>query len=248
MWRRLTRPVPLVTGVVGDLLRSRRELITENALLRQQLIVASRKVKRPAFQPHERGLLVLLARLVPRRRDALLLVTPGDRAEMAPSGVPSVLAPQVESRCSAGDEAGIRSHRPHPTNGGEQPTWGSERIRGEPLKLGIHVSKRTILSEQVGEVQLSGDRMAGLERRSLVSRVTSTRRLSSRSGWQTARLTPLLGPLVPRDSADAKRAVDRFARTARSGARPGPRARRCYRAAVWIQGRGADLGRAFGGT
>jgi hypothetical protein len=33
-----------------------------------------------------------------------------------------------------------------------------------------------------GDVQLSGDRMAGREYRSLVSRVTSTRRLSSRSG------------------------------------------------------------------
>ena len=75
-FRRLTRPLPLVTGVAGDLLRTRRELIAENALLRQQLIIASRKVKRPAFQPHERGLLVLLACLVPRWRDALLLVKP----------------------------------------------------------------------------------------------------------------------------------------------------------------------------
>ena len=93
-WRRLTRPVPLVAGVVGDLLRSRRELIAENALLRQQLIVASRKIKRPSFRPHERGLLVLLARLVPRWRNALLLVKPetvlkwhraGLRRSMAPS-------------------------------------------------------------------------------------------------------------------------------------------------------------------
>jgi hypothetical protein len=48
--------------------------MAENALFRQQLIVASRRVKRPAFQPHQRGLLALLARLVPRWRDALLLV------------------------------------------------------------------------------------------------------------------------------------------------------------------------------
>ncbi len=48
----------------------------ENALLRQQLIVASRKVKRPLFKAHERGFVVLLARLLPRWRDALLLVKP----------------------------------------------------------------------------------------------------------------------------------------------------------------------------
>ncbi|MBN1611864.1 MAG: DUF1848 family protein, partial [Polyangiaceae bacterium] len=75
-WRRLTGPLPLVAGVAGDLVRSRQELMAENTLLRQQLIVASRTVNRPKLQPHERGLLVLLARLVPRWRDALLLVKP----------------------------------------------------------------------------------------------------------------------------------------------------------------------------
>src|SRR5260370_8264045 len=56
--------------------RSRYQLIAENAILRQQLIVASRVVKRPAFLGHERGLLVLLAGFVPRWPCALLLVKP----------------------------------------------------------------------------------------------------------------------------------------------------------------------------
>ena len=75
-WRRLTRPLPLITGVAEDVLRTKSELVAENALLRQQLIVASRKVKRPPIQPHERGLLVLLTRLLPLWRDAVLLVKP----------------------------------------------------------------------------------------------------------------------------------------------------------------------------
>jgi hypothetical protein len=74
--REATRPLPLVTGLAVDLPRSRKELLTENAFLRQQLIVVSRRVKRPAFRSHERGLLVLLARLVPRWRDAVVLVKP----------------------------------------------------------------------------------------------------------------------------------------------------------------------------
>ena len=74
--REVSRPFPLVSGVLRDLTRSRKELIAENALLRQQLIVASRKVKRPAFKPHERGLVVLLSRVVRGWRDALLLVKP----------------------------------------------------------------------------------------------------------------------------------------------------------------------------
>ena len=75
-WQRLTCPLPLVTGVAQDVLRTRSELVAENALLRQQLIIASRKVKTPALEPRERGLLVLLSRWVPLWRDALLLVKP----------------------------------------------------------------------------------------------------------------------------------------------------------------------------
>ena len=52
------RPLPSITGLVGDLLRSREELLAENMMLRQQLIVASRKVKKPCFRPLERGLMV----------------------------------------------------------------------------------------------------------------------------------------------------------------------------------------------
>ena len=71
-----TRPRQLAVGAMKDLTRSKSELLAENALLRQQLIVASRKVKRPEFKPRERGLLVVLARCVRGWRDALLLVKP----------------------------------------------------------------------------------------------------------------------------------------------------------------------------
>ena len=49
-FREAARPLPLVAGFAADLTRSRRQLLAENTLLRQQLIVASRKVKRPAFR------------------------------------------------------------------------------------------------------------------------------------------------------------------------------------------------------
>jgi hypothetical protein len=47
--------------VLSDLLRSRRELVVENALLRQQVIVLRRRRKRPTFTRLDRLLLVLLA-------------------------------------------------------------------------------------------------------------------------------------------------------------------------------------------
>jgi hypothetical protein len=70
------RPLPIITGMVGDALRSRQQLVAENMMLRQQLIVASRKVKQPRFRPQERGLLVFLSSIVRHWREAVLLVKP----------------------------------------------------------------------------------------------------------------------------------------------------------------------------
>ena len=82
------RPLPVVVGLLRDLTRSRDQLIAENALLRQQLIVASRKVKRPVFKPHERGLMVLLSRIVRGWRDAVLLVKPETTVALRRVGAP----------------------------------------------------------------------------------------------------------------------------------------------------------------
>jgi len=63
---RWTKPLqtslPLAT--LTDLGRSKSDLIAENALLRQQLIILKRQVKRPVCTKTDRVLLVLLARLV----------------------------------------------------------------------------------------------------------------------------------------------------------------------------------------
>jgi putative transposase len=63
---RWTKPptTSLLFGTIADLGRSKPELIAENALLRQQLIVLKRQVKRPTCTKADRMLLVLLARVV----------------------------------------------------------------------------------------------------------------------------------------------------------------------------------------
>jgi hypothetical protein len=66
----------LVLGTVADLTRGRSELVMENAFLRQQVIVLSREKKRPPLTNQDRRLLVLLARLLPSWKDALLIVQP----------------------------------------------------------------------------------------------------------------------------------------------------------------------------
>jgi hypothetical protein len=66
----------LVVGGLVDATRSKRDLIAENAFLRQQLIVLKRQTPRPAMTPKDHGLLVFLAGKARRWKDALLVVKP----------------------------------------------------------------------------------------------------------------------------------------------------------------------------
>lgn len=74
--RDATRPAPIVGGLIRDTFRTRSELLAENALLRQQLVVASRQVKRPACRPYERGIIVALSSRLEHWRSAVFLVKP----------------------------------------------------------------------------------------------------------------------------------------------------------------------------
>src|SRR5919202_4957888 len=66
----------LVTGTLAYLMRTKPELLAENALLRQQLIILRRQVTRPRCRPAERVRLVLLASRLRTWRHAVLIVPP----------------------------------------------------------------------------------------------------------------------------------------------------------------------------
>jgi putative transposase len=141
----LTKPLstPLPMQTLADLGRNKSELIAEIALLRQQLIILKRQVKRPACTKTDRILLVLLARLVRTWKQAFIIVQPETllrwhrelfrlywkRKSKAASHKPKVATETI---------ALIRQMAK------DNRLWGAERIRGELLKLGIRVSKRTI--------------------------------------------------------------------------------------------------------
>ena len=74
-WTKPAPPSPII-GVLSDLTRSRTNLVVENALLRQQLIVLNRQVRRPQFTNHDRFLLILLARYTRFWQQALHIVQP----------------------------------------------------------------------------------------------------------------------------------------------------------------------------
>jgi putative transposase len=141
-WTRPTSRSRFV-GTLNDLARTRAELIAENALLRQQLIILRRQVKRPACSKTDRLLLLLLARATRNWTQALSIVQPNTlldwhrqafrwfwrRRSKTTSRKPKIAAETV-----ALIKTMVLNNR----------LWGAERIRGELLKLGIHVSKRTI--------------------------------------------------------------------------------------------------------
>src|SRR5207253_11217699 len=123
-----------VFGLAADLVRRRVELVAENALLRQQLIVAKRKVAgRVRWTPWQRFTIVLAARVAPAWREAILLIQPATILRWHRAGFRAFW--RLRSRRPG------RPPTPHATlirkMAAHHPRWGAERIRGQLLKLGI---------------------------------------------------------------------------------------------------------------
>ena len=117
----LTSSLPL--GTLADLARSKAELVAENALLRQQLIILKRQVKRPACTKTDRILLVLLARAVRAWKQTLLIIQPETRLALASRALPPVLEAQIKDLFSPVE--GTRgNHRHDQGNGGEELALG----------------------------------------------------------------------------------------------------------------------------
>ncbi|HEY6723122.1 MAG TPA: hypothetical protein VI197_03795, partial [Polyangiaceae bacterium] len=154
--RKALRPAPIAVDVVRDLFRTRDELVAENAALRQQLIIASRAVKRPALRTRERALLVVLASRLRHWRDTILLVQPETVLRWHREGFR--LFWRRKSKASTPRQARLASDTVELISrmAADNRTWGAERIRGELLKLGIRVSKRTI-QRHIHAVRPTGD-------------------------------------------------------------------------------------------
>ncbi|HSH79121.1 MAG TPA: helix-turn-helix domain-containing protein [Herpetosiphonaceae bacterium] len=144
-----------------DLVRTKPQLIAENALLRQQLIVLNRSVKRPRLTDTDRSLLVLLASGVRAWKDAVLIVQPdtllrwhrqGFRLFWRRKSRSQSRAPRIPAETIAViQEMALNNH-----------LWGVKRIQGELLKVDITVSKRTIgrYIRQVRPLRPHGQRWA----------------------------------------------------------------------------------------
>src|SRR5262245_473362 len=141
--RTLFELLALLLAIVRAALRSRTDLLAENLLLRHQLAVLTRRPRtRPAIRSGDKLRWVVARRLRRDRRRRLLLVRPepvvgwhrrGWRLfwrwrSWCPLGRPR-LSPEVRDLIA--------------TIARDNPLWGTERVRGELLKLGFVVSNRS---------------------------------------------------------------------------------------------------------
>jgi hypothetical protein len=134
----------MLSGLIDDAFRSRDELLAENLLLRQQLIVASRKVKQAKFRSWERGLFVLMASKLPRWREATLLVKPDTVLRWHREGFRLLWRRKSKAGAQRNSRLPRETIELIQQVSREDRLWGAERIRGELLKLGIRVGERTV--------------------------------------------------------------------------------------------------------
>jgi len=151
----------LLLETLTDIARNKSELVAENALLRQQVIILRRQVKRPTCTKTDRMLLVLLASIVRTWKQALFIVQletllrwhrHGFKLFWKYKSRAASNNPRISQETVAMIQEMARDNR----------LWGAERIRGELLKLGIRVCKRTIQKymRQVRATRPRGQRWA----------------------------------------------------------------------------------------
>ena len=130
----------LISGILSDLTRSRTDLVVENALLRQQLIVLKRQIKRPQLTDPDRFRLVFLSHFTKFWKQSLHIVQP----ETLLRWHRELFRIYWRQKSQGKPKVSPETIRLIQKIAKENHLWGAERIRGELLKLGIEVSKRSI--------------------------------------------------------------------------------------------------------
>lgn len=130
---------------LAGLFRSRASLVAENVCLRQQLIVLQRKQLRPGLTDRDRLFWILMLRLFPEWREALLFVTPATVLRWHRRGWKAYWRWRSRSRKPRG-----RRRVPQEVRNlirrmaSENRLWGQKRIQAELAGLGYRVSARTV--------------------------------------------------------------------------------------------------------
>jgi transposase InsO family protein len=152
----MLKAVLVLAAAVAGVFRPRWSLLAEIALLRHQLIVLQRSVARPRVTRFDRIAMVALAAVAPTWKNVLRIVQPETLLRWHRAGFKALWRwrsrARPASRLASDAIALIRSMA------SDNRLWGAERIRGELLKLGIRVTKRTVQRYMRGARRPGGQR------------------------------------------------------------------------------------------
>src|SRR6266850_826683 len=148
-----------LVGLVVRQFRSRTSLLAENELLRQQLAAAKSRLqrKRVMFTGSQRLTIALLTRWTASWRTTVTLVQPATVLRWHREGFRLLWRWWSRPRGRRPTRYATLIREMAARN----PRWGAERLRGELLKLGIRVSKRTVQRYMKKRVP-GGDGTAGV--------------------------------------------------------------------------------------
>lgn len=142
----MLRPLKLLFALLVHSFRSRHNLLLENLALRQQLVVLKQKHPQPRLAAPDKLFWVILRRLWPGWKRALILVHPETVVRWHKAGFKlywtwlSRRRNRVERKCVSKELRELIFPMV-----AENPTWGAPRIRGELKMLGFEISERTVL-------------------------------------------------------------------------------------------------------
>jgi len=141
----MSRLFCLLFGLLVRVFRSRRSLLLENLVLRQQLTVLKRKHLKPKVRVLDKLFWVVALRFWSGWKQSLILVTPETLIRWHRTGFRLYWSFISRARKRVG-----RKRLPKEVRDlifrmiAENPAWGAPRIHGELLMLGFDVSERSI--------------------------------------------------------------------------------------------------------
>jgi putative transposase len=139
----MQRLLSLLPVLAARFFNSRRDLLLENLALRQQLAVL--KVRQPRFAPSDKLFWVMLCRLWPGWKQALILVQPETVVGWHRAGFKLYWKWLSRHRTRAGRRCVSKELRELIFRMvAENLTWGAPRIHGELRMLGFDISERTV--------------------------------------------------------------------------------------------------------
>ena len=142
----MSRKLRLFFGILARSVRSRHYLLLENLALRQQLTVLETRHPQPRFKAPDRLFWMLLSRLWPGWKRALVLVQPETVVRWHRAGFKLYWTWLSRHRKYAGRRCVSKELRELIFRlVAENPTWGAPRIHGELKMLGFDISERTVL-------------------------------------------------------------------------------------------------------